>query len=159
MRRFIKFLHTVSGAGLTGGLAAYMMVLVNAPDITALSEYAALRTALAVVSKWLLLPAMVIAVTSGLMALVVHHPFQNAGWVWLKALSGLLLFEATLASIDGPAQRAAKAASASLDGELSPAQLANLVHNEWTAWWILLAICVANVALAIWRPRLVRSPS
>ena len=68
--------------------------------------------------RWIVTPSMLIVAVSGLLAMAVYHPFQNALWVWLKALSGLLIFEAALASVDGPARRAAKAA-------------ANLVFGVW----------------------------
>lgn len=159
MRRLLKFCHTVSSIGLTGGLAAYMMILSFGPGTESLEAYAALRHSLAQVSKWLLLPSMVISLVSGLLALVAHHPFQNAVWVWLKALLSLLLFEATLASIDTPARDAAVFASQALDsGEVSKA-LVELAAREWTAYWIILALCLANVALGIWRPTLRRARS
>lgn len=152
MRRLIKFVHTVSSIGLTGGLAAYMLILSFGPEIDSIDAYAALRHSLAQVSKWLLLPSMLISLVSGLLSLVAHHPFQNAAWVWLKALLSLLIFEATLASIDTPARDAARLASQAIEAGTVPATLAELATREWTAYWIILALCIANVALGIWRP-------
>lgn len=154
MRRLLKFLHTLSAIGLAGGLAAYMLVLGGAPDIASLSEYAALRASLVPVSKWLLMPSMLLVLVSGLLAMAVHYPFQNAPWVWVKALSGILIFEATLASVDAPAKAAAAAAANAVAGEIDAATLAGLVRDEWGAWWALLGLAAANVALAIWRPRM-----
>lgn len=139
--------------GLAGGLAAWMLALSAAPEITSLAEYAALRHSLALVSKWLLMPSMVVALCSGLLAMAVHYPYINAPWVWAKAVTGVALFEAMLGGIDAPAQRAAKASARAAAGEIDAATLAGLVSNEWGAWWAILAICVANVVLAIWRPR------
>lgn len=153
MRRFFKFLHTMSSFGLAGGLAAYMFVLATTPEISTLEAHASLRASLAMVSKWLLLPSMVVCVVSGLIAMAVHFPFHDKPWVWAKALSGILVFEATLASIDAPAQQAAAATARAVAGEIDPAALATLVRDEWAAWWTLLALSAANVALAIWRPR------
>ena len=153
MRRLLKFLHTMSAIGITGGLAAYMLVLANAPEIDSLEAHAALRHSLAMVSKWLILPSMLVVVLSGLLAIAAHFPFAEAPWVWAKALAGILVFEATLMSIDGPAQRAAEISANAVAGEVDPAQLASLMQDEWGAWWILLALFTANVVLAIWRPR------
>lgn len=153
LRRLLKFLHTASAAGLAGGLAAYMMVLAYGPTPESVSEYAALRQSLAVVSKWLLMPSMVLVLVSGLLAMAAHYPFMEAPWVWVKAVSGILVFEATLGAIDAPAQRAAASAARAVNGEIDAAELAALIHNEWGAWWMVLALSAANVALAIWRPR------
>ena len=42
-RRGVKFLHTVTGLGLVGGLAAYMLVLWSGPPVDSLDAYAAMR--------------------------------------------------------------------------------------------------------------------
>ena len=107
-------------------------------------------------SKWLILPSMLATLTSGLLAMAVHFPFQDKGWVWLKAILGLLVFEATLASIDGPAQRAATWSAAALSGEIDASALAGMIEDKWGAWWMLLVIFVANVVLGVWRPRFSR---
>lgn len=156
MRQIVKILHTTGSIGLAGGLAAFMMVLAAGPPHTELAEYAALRHSLAALSKWLILPSMLVTLTSGLLAIAVHFPFQDKGWVWLKALLGLLVFEASLASIDGPAQRAAAWSAAAVSGEIEAAALADLIDDKWGAWWMLLAIFAANVVLGVWRPRLMR---
>lgn len=88
--------------------------------------------------------------------MAVHFPFRNKGWVWLKALLGLLVFEASLASIDGPAQWAAVWSAAAVSGEIDAAALADLIDDKWGAWWMLLAIFAANVVPGVWRPGLMR---
>jgi hypothetical protein len=153
MRRLLKFLHTLSTIGFAGGLAAYMLVLTAAPDVESLSEYAALRASLVPVTKWLLMPSMLIVLVSGLLAMAATPGFINAPWVWVKALSGILVFEAGLSAIDGPIRAAAAASARAVAGEIDAATLAGLVRDEWGAWWALLGLAVANVALAIWRPR------
>jgi hypothetical protein len=155
-RRIIKILHTLGSIGLAGGLAAFMMVLAYGPGPEMLSEYAELRGSLAVLSRWLILPAMVATLTSGLLSMAVHFPFQDKGWVWVKALLGLLVFEASLASIDGPARAAAAASASAAAGEIDAARLVTLIDDKWGAWWMLLAIFVVNVILGIWRPRFIK---
>lgn len=152
-KRLVKFMHTVTGLGLVGGLAAYMIVLATGPDINTLDAYAAMRSSLALVSKWLLIPSMLGALVTGLLAMMLHYPFLEKPWVWLKALSGVLVFEASLGSIDAPAQNAARLSLQAVNGEIDAALLASQVRDEWTAWWILLALAVANIAIATWRPR------
>ncbi len=153
MRRFLKFLHTAAALGLAGGLAAYLMVLLAAPADADLNTRLALRESLAFVASWLIMPSMLVVLASGLLAMAAHYPFVNAPWVWVKAISGLLIFEATLASVDAPAQQAVEALNRAVAGLVTEADLARLVRNEWGAWWMLLALSLANVALGIWRPR------
>lgn len=153
-KRLVKFMHTVTGLGLVGGLAAYMIVLWTGPEVDSLSAYAALRESLAKVSKWLLIPSMLGALVTGLLAMMLHYPFLEKPWVWLKALSGVLVFEASLGSIDAPAQAAARLSMKAVNGEIDALTLASQVRDEWIAWWILLGLAVANIALATWRPRL-----
>jgi len=156
MRRLMKFLHTLGAIGFAGGIATYMIVATYGPDVSATENYAQFREALAIVSRWLIMPSMLLVLTSGLLAIVTHHPFLNAGWVWVKAITGLLVFEASLASIDGPAQRASSAAAEAVAGNISVAELAASVHDKWGALWVMLALSAANVVLAIWRPRFIR---
>lgn len=153
LKRALKFLHTLSAIGFAGGLAAYMLVLNGAPEVSATAEYLILREALATLANTIIVPSMVIAVTSGLLAMAFHFPFHDAPWVWAKALSGVLLFEASLMSIDAPAEQAVDAVANAINGEIDPATLSGLVHDEWVAMWTVLALAIANVVLAVWRPR------
>ena len=153
MRKTLKILHTLSAIGMSGGLAAYMLVLATTPEITSLEAHASLRASLALVAKWMILPSMLVVIVTGLLAMAVHDRFQEMPWVWIKALSGILIFEATLASVDGPAQQAAAATARAVAGDIDIATMQSLLRDEWGAWWMLLALSVANVLLAIWRPR------
>ena len=159
MRKLLKFLHTVGAIGLTGGLGTFMLVLAAGPELSDVAAYAALRQSLDVVSGWIIVPSMGLVTTSGLLAMGIHFPFQNAPWVWIKAVSGILIFEATLASVDAPASRAATAAASAAVGEIDVAELAALVQDKWVAWWVLLALATVNVVFAIWRPRFGKKPS
>ncbi|MEE4173682.1 MAG: hypothetical protein V2I57_05465 [Xanthomonadales bacterium] len=153
-RRTVKFLHTFTGLGLVGGLAAYMLVLWAGPPVTSLSEYAAMRTSLAAVSKWLIMPSMLGVIVSGLIAMALNFSYMEAPWAWLKLLSGVLVFEGSLGGIDGPAQATALLASQALAGEAeAAATIAAGVKNEWIAFWTLLFLSAANIALATWRPK------
>lgn len=130
MRRLLKFLHTLGAIGLAGGLAGYMLLLAATPAYIAVESYTTLRESLAVVTSWLILPSILVVLISGLLAIAIHFPLQNAPWVWVKAVSGILIFEATLASVDAPARQAVAAAHRALAGEIDPAELARLVRDE-----------------------------
>ncbi|MEL7312310.1 MAG: hypothetical protein AAFN07_12410 [Pseudomonadota bacterium] len=152
-RKTFKILHTIAALGYAGGIAAYLVALMSAPEITELSQHLVLRNNIAMISNWLIIPSMLIVVVSGLMSMVVHHPFMNAPWVWLKALSGLLIFEASLASIDAPADGSKRAVEKAINGEIDMQTLEGLVRDEWGALYILLGIAVVNVILGVWRPK------
>lgn len=156
-RKFIKILHTAGAIGLAGGLAAFMLMAYYGPEPAVSQSYADLRSGLEAVSAWLILPSMLFVLVSGVLSMAVHHPFQNAEWVWAKLLAGVLVFEATLASVDGPAAAAASAARDAVDGLISGEEMNLMVSDKWGAWWMLLALSLANVILAIWRPRMIRN--
>lgn len=152
-RKTLKITHTLSAFGFTGGIIAYMLLAAYGPPVEPSQAFADARAAIYFVTRWIVMPSMLFVTVSGLLAMAVHHPFQNALWVWIKALSGLLIFEATLASVDGPARRAAKAAADAVNGDITAAALEKAVIDHWGALAMLLALSAANVILAIWRPR------
>ncbi len=149
----LKILHTLSAFGFTGGILAYMLLAEYGPVPAPSQEFADVRAAIYLTTRWIVMPSMLIVAVSGLLAMAVHHPFQNALWVWLKALSGLLVFKATLASVDGPARRAAKAAADAANGDITATALERAVIDHWGALWALLVLSAANVVLGVWRPR------
>lgn len=152
-RRGVKFLHTLTGLGLVGGLGAYMLVLWAGPGVESVEAYAAMRQSLAAVSKWLILPSMLGVILSGLLAMALNFRYMESPWVWLKLLSGVLVFEGSLGAVDGPAKSAAILSTRAVNGEIDAAALAAGVRDEWTGFWTLLFLSAANIALATWRPK------
>lgn len=155
-RKLVKILHTLAGAAYAGGIVAYAFIVMAAPEATDISQHLTLRTSLAFVAKWLILPGMVLVLISGLLSMMVHTPFMEQPWVWMKLVSGVLIFEGTLGGIEGPARRARIAAERAAAGELDLVQLSSLMRDEWLALWTLLGLAVANVVIGIWRPNLKR---
>src|SRR5438128_2472707 len=92
MRKLIKSLHTLASCGLVGGLLA-SIVLLLAPTG---SRSNADSIALVQLSRYLIFPSLAVVLVTGLLAMVVHRPFQGMRWVWLKAFLGITVFEATL---------------------------------------------------------------
>lgn len=152
MRKTSKIMHTIAASGLIGGLACYMILLMNAPEMTP-AAYADLRQSLLVVSNYILLPSLAIALISGLFSMVVHKPFLDKGWVWIKALLGILMFKGTLTIISAKADYAAKMSAEIAAGTAPADALDSLYALEWGTLWLVLAIAVANVVLGVWRPR------
>ncbi|MGJ3265205.1 MAG: DUF2269 family protein [Salinarimonas sp.] len=157
MRKLVKILHSIAAGGLIGGLACYAALLLVAPQETP-AAYADLRQSIVVLSDWVILPSLAVALVSGLVSMIVHKPFLDTGWVWIKAVLGVLMFKGVLTIVSAKAAYAASMSRRIADGEAAPDALADLVALEWGTLAVVGAITVANVVLGIWRPRLVRIP-
>ena len=107
--------------------------------------------------KWVLVPSLLLVLVSGLAALGANPAYHDAGWAWLKALTGLAMFEGTLLTVDSTARQVAElTAAAAASGLLEPAALESLIGRERGGLWGLLAVAIANVILGVWRPRFSR---
>lgn len=153
MRKFLKILHTLGSIGFCGALAALLVIHASLPSPEDLERFATLRITMGTVARWMLLPSMALVVVSGLFAIAANPAFHSAGWVWIKLLSGILVFEGTLVSVQGPMERGARDARAGLAGELDAATLAAPLGAEWGSLWVVLMVGIANVVLGVWRPR------
>lgn len=158
MRKALKIMHSIAAGGLIGGLACYAILLLAAPQETP-AAYADLRRSIAAISDWVLLPSLALAVLSGLVAMIVHRPFLDLGWVWIKALLGILMFKGVLTIVSAKADHAATMSARIASGEAPPDALAELLMLEWGTLAIVGAIAVANVVLGVWRPKLMRLPA
>jgi len=156
VKRAMKLLHVLGAVGLAGALAAHLVLLASAPAPLAAGEYAAVRAGILAIGTWVLLPSLLLVLTSGLLAIAVHGPFREARWVWIKAVLGLAMFEGTLAVVQGPSQRAAELAQKAAAGTVEPAVLADTVSGEWRGVAFILVLALANVILGVLRPRLAR---
>ena len=153
MRQLMKFMHTVSSAGIVGGLAAYALILLYAPQETA-QAYAEMRQTISAICNYMIMPALGISLVTGLLAMAVHRPFQELRWVWVKALLGISMFEATLAIIQAKGSDAARISAKIAAGEPLQQDLALTIASEWTTLFAILAISLANYVLGVWRPSL-----
>lgn len=158
MRRLLKFLHTMGSAGLLGAMASLVILVSLAPAPAALAGYAAVRGAMGAIATWIFLPALAVTLMSGLLAMALNRAYLNAGWAWIKFATGVLMFEGGLVYVQGPMRREAEQSAQALAGSLDPAALATALQGERGTLWVLLAVSTANVALGIWRPRVLRLP-
>ena len=149
LRRLLKIAHTLGAAGFMGGMAALLAVLVLTPATDGRAEWVPVIAALAKIAAWVVAPSMVVTVISGLLSMAANPAFYEAGWVWVKAATGILILEGGL-HVLGPIQEEAKRGAAALAGG------ASLVTAEVNTMWVLLAVAAANVALGVWRPRFMR---
>ncbi|GJE35998.1 hypothetical protein [Methylobacterium persicinum] len=159
MRRLLKFLHTMGSIGLMGAMAAMLVLFSVAPPPSSLAGYALIRGAMGAVATWIFLPSLALVLVAGLLAMALHPVYRVAGWAWLKLATGVLMFEGGFVYIQGPMQREAAMSAAALAGKLDPAALAVTLGPERNTLWVLLAVATANVALGIWRPRVLRLPA
>lgn len=154
MRKVLKFMHWAGAIAVLGGMVVIMLLVETAPNpVDDLAGYAAVRASLATLANWVIVPGLGVALFSGLMAMAIHPPFHNAGWALVKALSGLVLFESSLATIVAPADKAAVVTAQALAGDIDQVEMMAGINDIWGAWWVLLAIAVLNVVLGVWRPR------
>ncbi|MCE9657478.1 MAG: hypothetical protein K8R60_02890 [Burkholderiales bacterium] len=147
-RRSVKALHQISAIAGGGGLAACLVIGLTA-NAASQSEFIGARQAIAAIARFVLVPSLAVVLVTGLLAIAATRAYHDAGWAWVKALLGLSVFEATLLTV-GASVRQAELAAAAAD----PGLLASLLHSERNTLWLLLALSVANVVLAVWRPRL-----
>jgi hypothetical protein len=155
MKRALKWLHEIAAVGVTGSFAACLVLVATAPTHS-LVGYAAVRAGIAAIAKWLLVPSLALVLISGLLAIAVNRAFHDAGWVWFKALLGISMFEGTLITVGAGARRAAELSAAAVSGGGNAVELAQVQRSEWGSLWFLLFLCVINIVLAVWRPRLLR---
>lgn len=158
MRRLVKFLHSIGAIGLIGAIACLLVLLSIAPQPDSIVSYALIRGAMGTIATWIFFPSLGMTLIAGLLAIAFSRGYQNSGWAWAKAASGILIFEAGFVGVLGPMQREAEQSAKALAGEIDLATLATAVTAEKGTLWVLLAISVFNVAFGIWRPRLTRLP-
>ena len=149
LRRGTKFLHEVASIGFGGGLAVCLLINLTAPRALP-GEFMAARQVYAAIAHYIVIPSMAIVVLSGLIALAATRGFMDSGWAWVKALLGLSVFEATLVIVGSSSHEAELALAAS-----NSAMLDAFLRSERNTLLLLIAVTVANVVLAVWRPRLV----
>jgi len=155
VRRLIKALHEIGAVGMMGSLAAcVVLVMTSPPDSPA--QFAAMRHGVVMVHKYVYVPSLALAMISGLLAIAATNAYKDAGWAWIKALTGVSMFEGSLLTIVGPAKRAAALSAQAVTGGGDPAALAQALHTEWSGMWVMLALATANVVLGVWRPRFSR---
>ncbi len=153
--KLLKTLHEIGAVGVGGSLAACIVLVATAPT-RSLIGYAAVRQGIAAVTQWLLVPSLALVLVSGLLALAITQAYHSAGWAWAKALLGIGMFEGTLLTIDASARKAAALSALAATGGGDPALLAEVIRTERGGLWFLLALSLANIVLAVWRPRLGR---
>jgi hypothetical protein len=150
LRLGAKTVHDVASIAFGGALAACLVINLTT-NVAAPGDFLAARKVFASIAQYVLVPSMAVVVLSGLLALAATRGYRDAGWAWLKALLGLSVFEATLLVV-GSAGRHGEVAAAATAADLATLQA--LLRSERITLWVLIALSIANVVLAVWRPKL-----
>lgn len=147
-RRSLKALHEIAALGLGGGLAACLVINLSHAGTSA-ENFVAARLVFDAIAQYVIFPSLAAIILSGLLSIAATKGFHDAGWAWVKALLGLSLFEATLLSVGASRKRDELAAAVA-----DPTLLATMLNAERNTLLLLIGICIANIVLAVWRPRL-----
>ena len=154
IRGLLKVLHELATVGLMG---TAVVVLVLHPHARAASpdQLIVLRAAIADLSRIIFVPSLVLVLVSGLAAMALNSAFHDAAWVWLKALSGVAVFEGALFAVAGNAQRGVALAQSLAAGDAAaPAAMVDLLRHERAGCIAMIVLSVINIVLGIWRPRM-----
>jgi len=154
----LKCLHTLGAIGMMGSMASFLAALAFLAVPSSLAAQAGVAGAMAQIATWVFLPSMALTLLSGVLAIAATPAFHDAGWVWVKAATGILVFEGGLQYVAGPIQEAGRTSASLLAGKLNAADVAHTLGAERNTLWVLLAVALANIALAIWRPRMPQIP-
>ncbi len=150
LRLGAKTIHDIASIAFGGALTVCLVINLTTP-VAAPAEFLAARQIFNAIAQFILVPSMAVVVVSGLIALAATRAYRDAGWAWLKAVLGVSVFAATLLVVGAAGQQAQLAAAATA---ADPATLQGLLRSERITLWLLIALCVVNVVLAVFRPKL-----
>ena len=78
---------------MMGSMACLLVPHTLSPPSTSLAEYALTHGAMAEIATWDFHPSLALTLIAGLLAIAVNPLLSDAGWVWVKLATGILLFE------------------------------------------------------------------
>jgi hypothetical protein len=148
LRLTAKALHDIAAIAFGGGLAACLVINLMANRMSP-ADFATSRQVFAAIAQYILIPSVAVVVVSGLIAMMATRGYQDAGWAWVKAVLGISLLVATFRVVG-----AGTASSELLAAAADPGALDTLLRAERSMLWLLIALCVVNVVLAVWRPKM-----
>jgi hypothetical protein len=140
-----------------GGMASLLVLMSVMPLPVSRAGYALIWAAMADIAAFILLPSIALTLAAGLLAIAANRAFHNAGWAWVKAATGILIFAGGLHAI-APIQDEARRSAEALASQTEPAASAAPPPGEQGTLWVLIAVSAANIALGVWQPRLTVRP-
>lgn len=149
LRLGAKAVHDIASIAFGGALAACLVI--NLTTDVAAPGFLAARQVFAAIAQYVVVPSMAVVVLSGLLALAATRGYRDAGWAWMKAVLGISVFMATLMVVGSAGQDGELLAAAAAADQ---ARLQALLRSERITLWLLIALGIVNVVLAVWRPKL-----
>ena len=148
LRLGAKAVHDIAAIAFGGGLAACLVINLAANRVS-VAEFAAARHVFTAIAQYVLIPSMAVVVVSGLIAMAATRGYQDAGWAWVKAILGVSVFVATVRLVGASTQHAELATVVA-----EPSLLDAMLRSERNMLCVLIVLCVVNVLLAVFRPRM-----
>lgn len=158
MKSLLKFLHVLAAVGFVGALMVSLLVTATADDATA-TAFAAARRAVSAAAENIALPSLVVLAASGMLLTVKQPLFIDARWVWAKAAIGIVIVGVALLVVQPAVVRAGALAQMAVEGSAVLQPLSAALRAERIGMLVNLALSLAAIALAVWRPRLGRPPA
>jgi uncharacterized membrane protein len=155
MKPLLKLLHLLAAIGFAGTLVVSLLLAATADDSTA-TAFAASRRAIAAAAEHIALPSLVLLVLTGMLLVVKQPAYFEARWVWAKALLGALIVGIALLVVQPAVSRASALAQMSVEGSPVLRPLAAALRAERIGGIVNLALSLAAISLAVWRPSLAR---
>ena len=161
MKPLLKCLHLLGVIGFMGA-ALTMIVLAAAAAGSAAPQATVWRQALVSIAGAVLMPALLLTIISGALAMMLHRPFIDAPWVWAKAACGMFIGGAAMFSWQPAVMQAAALTApvtASLTVPLAGADagaaeaLAQALRTQAFDAWFCVGLGAVAVVLGVWRPR------
>lgn len=153
MKPLLKLLHLVAAMGYVGALVILLLLSLTADDSTA-SAFAAVRGATLTIAQTVGMPSLVLLLLTGMLLTTTQPALLEARWLWTKALLGMLVGGIALLVVQPAVMRAAALAQMALEGSPSFQLLEAALGTERIGAGVNLLLCLAAMALAVWRPRL-----
>lgn len=144
----------MAAIGIGGAMAALLAMLAVLPEPSDMAAYASARAMMLAIANYLFLPSLVLVLISGMFSYAFTPAYLNSGWAFMKLISGVVLFEGGLVAISGPMRREAERAAQALSSGEPLTTASATMGSETFAICVMGSVVIANVALGIWRPRL-----
>jgi hypothetical protein len=161
--KWLRAIHLAS-VGTFGGTLLTLLVLGATVDPISPTSFGAVRQAMTIASQTVAVPALLLALLSGLLLIVARPAYIDARWVWAKVALGAVIGWVAFAEVQPAMNRATGHAvqaaigsvmsASALTGAQAAAPMDAALAQERRGRWINLVLIVAATALSVWRPRL-----
>lgn len=161
--KWLRSIHLAS-VGVFAGAMVMLLVLGNAADPVSPLSFGAVRQAMSIASHTVAVPALLVALLTGLLLLIARPAYIDARWVWGKVAIGLLIGWVAFADVQPAMNRATGfAVQAALGsviqsgagaGAMSLGPMEQALQAERRGRTVNLVLIVAATLLSVFKPRL-----